>query len=205
MTQFAKTQLGCPRCEPDAVASGHPAPPLYRADGGGVAIQGCGVCGGVFLGRACADRLATSLPADAIALALRAGQSARHAPNTERPLACPMCKKTMSRTRAAKAQVDLDVCASCGTWYDRDEIRRITDAIRSSGWGGAAVPVAAGVAGAAAVAATTHVAAQNPTVRSAGESALETGVEVGVEAVSAGLDAADVLDGVFSVLGAFFD
>jgi hypothetical protein len=116
-----------------------------------------------------------------------------------------MCKKTMSRTRAATAQVDLDVCASCGTWYDRDEIRRITDAIRSSGWGGAAVPVAAGVAGAAAVAATTHVAAQNPTVRSAGESALETGVEVGVEAVSAGLDAADVLDGVFSVLGAFFD
>ena len=52
--------------------------------------------------------------------------------------------------------------------------------------------------------ASTHVA-HNPTAQSMGESALETGVEVGIDAVATGLDAADVLDGVFSVLGAFFD
>ncbi len=209
MAHLAPTNLACPRCAPYAAGSGNAPPPLYRNDGGGVSLHGCAVCGGVFLARACADRLASTLPAEAIALADRASQQARYAPDASTPLACPLCKKGMKRTRAAKAQVDLDSCGSCGTWYDRDEIRRVTDAIRSSGWGGAAaagaVAVGAGAAvGAAAVA--THVIATDAVTRHpAAQATTETAVEVGVEAVSAGIDAADVLGGVFDVLGAIFD
>jgi Zn-finger nucleic acid-binding protein len=174
-----------------------------------VTLHGCGVCGGVFLARACADRLAATLSAEAIALAERASRQARHAPDRSVPLDCPMCRKVMKRTRAAMAQVDLDSCATCGTWYDRDEIRHVTDAIRSSGWGGAAVAGAtaagAGVAVGAATVATDRAATGAVTRDQVVQVTAESTAEVGIEVVATSIDAADVLGGVFDVLAGLLD
>mgnify|MGYP001019925139 CR=1 FL=1 len=209
MSHLEATSLACPRCAPRAQAVGAPPTPLFRNEGGGVALHGCAACGGVFLARACADRLATQLPVDAIGIAERTSRAARYTPDHATLLACPMCKRAMNRVRAAAAGIELDTCASCGTWYDRDEIGRITDTIRKSGWGtaavagGAAVVAAGAAAGVAAGAATA--ASRQPMAQQAAEGAAEVGAEVVVDAVVTGIDAADVLGGVFEILGAFFD
>ena len=46
---------------------------------------------------------------------------------------------------------------------------------------------------------------RQPMAQQAAEGAAEVGAEVVVDAVVTGIDAADVLGGVFEILGAFFD
>jgi Zn-finger nucleic acid-binding protein len=47
---------------------------------------------------------------------------------------CPVCNKLMNRINFAKcSHVVVDVCALHGTWFDRDELRRIVEFIRAGG------------------------------------------------------------------------
>jgi len=47
---------------------------------------------------------------------------------------CPICKKLMNRVNFAKcSHVIVDVCSQHGTWFDKDELRRIVEFIRSGG------------------------------------------------------------------------
>jgi Zn-finger nucleic acid-binding protein len=47
---------------------------------------------------------------------------------------CPVCKKLMNRVNFANcSHVIVDVCSQHGTWFDKDELRRIIEFIRSGG------------------------------------------------------------------------
>jgi Zn-finger nucleic acid-binding protein len=51
-----------------------------------------------------------------------------------RYLPCPVCRKLMNRVNFAHhSNVVVDVCKSHGTWFDRDELRRIVEFIRAGG------------------------------------------------------------------------
>lgn len=51
-----------------------------------------------------------------------------------RYLPCPVCRKLMNRVNFAQcSSVIVDVCRAHGTWFDRDELRRIVEFIRAGG------------------------------------------------------------------------
>ncbi len=51
-----------------------------------------------------------------------------------RYLRCPVCRVLMNRVHFAKcSHVIVDVCKSHGTWFDKDELRRIVEFIRAGG------------------------------------------------------------------------
>ena len=51
-----------------------------------------------------------------------------------RYLPCPECRKLMNRVNfAGYSNVIVDVCKSHGTWFDRDELNRVVEFIRSGG------------------------------------------------------------------------
>ena len=51
-----------------------------------------------------------------------------------RYLPCPICHKLMNRVNFANCSgVIVDVCLAHGTWFDRDELRRIVEFIRGGG------------------------------------------------------------------------
>jgi Zn-finger nucleic acid-binding protein len=51
-----------------------------------------------------------------------------------RYLPCPVCKDLMNRINFANfSNVIVDVCRAHGTWFDRDELRRIVEFIRAGG------------------------------------------------------------------------
>jgi Zn-finger nucleic acid-binding protein len=205
MATLEASGYACPRCR----SNGHRAP-LYSQLAGGVGLHGCGACGGVFLAPACAQKLAAALPEEAIKLSVGASRAARYRPDTSPTLACPVCAKEMKRIKAARAGVDLDVCQPHGTFYDQQEIEKVTAAIKGSGWHSPSLPTGAIVAGAvlggAAVVGGAVVASQvappatgttaldvaGGVAETAGEVALEVGADV-------------VLEGVFSILGSLFD
>ncbi|HLM72696.1 MAG TPA: zf-TFIIB domain-containing protein, partial [Polyangiaceae bacterium] len=60
---YGPSEHACPRCREQ----------LYVGQASGVTLHGCGRCGGVWLGSACARRIAEALPGDAIELDARGG------------------------------------------------------------------------------------------------------------------------------------
>ena len=51
-----------------------------------------------------------------------------------RYIPCPHCRQLMNRVNFAKcSDVIVDVCKGHGTWFDRDELRRIVEFIRGGG------------------------------------------------------------------------
>jgi Zn-finger nucleic acid-binding protein len=200
---YSQSNHACPRC----------LVPLYIGHASGVTLHGCGRCGGVWLASACARRVAEALPSDAIELAGRASKNAQAPADTSALVKCPICARPMTRTRAAAAGVELDVCGVHGTWYDRDELAKIAQAISTSSWGsartgaGAAVGVAAGTAIAAGAVVAQSAAASSAastTQSTMAEAAVEIGTEVVLEVAGEG-----ILEGAFAVvggiLGAIFD
>jgi Zn-finger nucleic acid-binding protein len=122
----AATQLLCPRCQVD----------MQAVVIGQTNLRECSRCEGIWadtesLQRICADReqqsavlgVAQSLPTDATNLE----RNVRYVP-------CPTCQKLMNRVAFAHcSRVVVDVCREHGTWFDKDELRRIVEFIRSGG------------------------------------------------------------------------
>jgi Zn-finger nucleic acid-binding protein len=95
----------------------------------------CPKCEGIWadaatLEKICADReqqaavlgMASSLPQDSGDL-----EAVRYIP-------CPVCNKLMNRVNFANcSHVIVDVCKGHGTWFDKDELRRIVEFIRAGG------------------------------------------------------------------------
>jgi len=51
-----------------------------------------------------------------------------------RYIPCPVCQKLMNRVNFANcSHVVVDVCKAHGTWFDKDELRRIVEFIRAGG------------------------------------------------------------------------
>lgn len=119
--------LLCPRCRAE----------MNAVVVGGAGLSECPGCGGIWADTSsfqqiCADRerqsavlgMAADLP-DA-----GAGGSA----GSVRYVPCPHCHKLMNRMNFARCSgVVVDVCKAHGTWFDRDELRRIVDFIRAGG------------------------------------------------------------------------
>lgn len=103
---------------------------------GKVQLAECSQCEGLWadtlsLEQICADREQQSAVLGAAKLALPAESRAME---PVRYLPCPVCKKLMNRVNFARcSNVIVDVCKPHGTWFDRDELRRIIEFIRSGG------------------------------------------------------------------------
>ena len=122
----APTQLLCPRCQVnmDAIVIGQ------------TNLRECSRCEGIWadaesLQHICADReqqsavlgVAQSLPTDETNLE----RNVRYVP-------CPVCQTLMNRVAFAHcSHVVVDVCREHGTWFDKDELRRIVEFIRAGG------------------------------------------------------------------------
>lgn len=107
-----KGELSCPRC----------LLPLYEGRAPGAVLHGCGACGGIWMdNESAACALSTSLEA-VKALAVRATANALASVPTAPPIGCPVCGKLLFRTQDPVAGVELDLCASHGTWFDRCEL-----------------------------------------------------------------------------------
>ena len=121
------SSLPCPRCRVGMTA----------VVVGGAGLSECSRCGGVWADTSafeqiCADRehqsavlgMAVELPAE----------GAGRAPELVRYVPCPRCRKLMNRMNFARCSgVVVDVCKAHGTWFDRDELRRIVEFIRGGG------------------------------------------------------------------------
>lgn len=121
------TQCVCPRCKVK----------LGSVVIGGSSLLECSRCEGIWadavsLHQICADRerqaavlgMATPLPQPA----------AGNLESNIRYVPCPVCRSLMNRVNFAHcSNVVVDVCARHGTWFDKDELRRIVEFIRGGG------------------------------------------------------------------------
>ena len=125
-TETSATPYLCPRCRVD----------MNAVLIGKTHLQECPKCDGLWadtesLAKICADTeqqaavlgSATDLPpAQDVTL-----EKIRYSP-------CPVCGKLMNRVNFAHcSQVVVDVCRAHGTWFDKDELRRIVEFIRAGG------------------------------------------------------------------------
>jgi Zn-finger nucleic acid-binding protein len=117
--------LTCPRC----------TQPLESARVGGVALHDCARCGGVWLDADSFREVTTSRESQAAVLAFSPLDRAAQSPaETVRYAPCPSCGEMMNRVNFARISgVVLDTCRRHGTWFDRDELRRIVEFIRAGG------------------------------------------------------------------------
>jgi Zn-finger nucleic acid-binding protein len=119
--------LPCPRCQTD----------LEAVVIGGNQMQECGDCEGLWLEAATLQKLCADREQQAALLG-----AAAHLPANEdlaierhiRYVPCPICKALMNRVNFANcSNVIVDVCHEHGTWFDRDELRRVMEFIRDGG------------------------------------------------------------------------
>jgi Zn-finger nucleic acid-binding protein len=114
------TALSCPRCKA----------PLFAGDAGGAILQGCGLCGGIWLDNDSARKALSNATEEAAALAARASSRASSDVSVAAPVACPVCARGLVRRKATRHEVLIDVCNEHGTWFDRYELGLVLDAAR---------------------------------------------------------------------------
>jgi Zn-finger nucleic acid-binding protein len=123
----AATHEVCPRCqvEMEAVLIGK------------THLEECPQCEGIWadadsLQQICADR-----EQQAAVLGMATTTPAPDADNIEEHIhyiPCPICKNLMNRVNFARcSQVIVNVCSQHGTWFDKDQLRRIIEFIRAGG------------------------------------------------------------------------
>jgi Zn-finger nucleic acid-binding protein len=104
---------------------------------GGVELDECPRCSGVWVDdatfrRLCADRERQAVLLGAPAPAPRGGAATAAARVRYAP--CPECRKLMNRVNFARASgVIVDVCKAHGVWFDEDELRRVVEFVRAGG------------------------------------------------------------------------
>jgi Zn-finger nucleic acid-binding protein len=131
--------------EPGAAAASAPRPcPRCRAGLtvtaiGSAFLEECGGCGGVWVdadsfAQICKSReqQAAYVGAGSPLVAPSLGVAERQ--EAVQYLRCPACTQVMNRMNFARhSGVIVDVCKRHGTWFDRDELRRIVEFIRRGG------------------------------------------------------------------------
>jgi Zn-finger nucleic acid-binding protein len=135
----------CPRCgaaieHGEAQASERACPAcrqkLAATAVGGVALDQCRACGGVWVAQANFEHLAAGKAERGQVLGALPGPGPRGEVHLEevhyRP--CPQCGKLMNRVNYAHISgVILDVCKDHGLWFDRDELRQVLAFIEGGG------------------------------------------------------------------------
>src|SRR5215470_7660868 len=116
----------CPRCHT----------PMETIVIGKTNLRECPRCEGIWADVEALDQICADRENQAAVLG-----TAQHLPEPEseleekvRYLPCPVCDKLMNRVNFAKcSHVVVDVCKGHGTWFDKDELRRIVEFIRAGG------------------------------------------------------------------------
>lgn len=118
----------CPRCGTRMAANAI----------GGLVLDQCGSCGGVWMDQAAFRDIVNSREAQAAIAGpgVPSPKVPRRDP-TEEPLVyreCPRCRKFMNRVNfAGISGVVLDICKDHGVWFDKDELRETIEFIRAGG------------------------------------------------------------------------
>ena len=118
--------LNCPRCKivMEAVVVGK------------TSLRECTKCEGLWLDAAAFQEVCEDREKQAAVLGMVTSTQPGEAGDWEnvRYLPCPICNGLMNRVQFAKcSHVIVDVCKSHGTWFDKDELRRIVEFIRAGG------------------------------------------------------------------------
>jgi Zn-finger nucleic acid-binding protein len=116
----APSSLLCARCDL----------PLFEGRAAGVMLLGCGECGGIWLDNANAQRAVTSLDAHVSDLASMASRHAQREVDRTAPARCAECRAPLRRIKTTRIAVEVDVCAEHGTWFDRDELGVVIEALK---------------------------------------------------------------------------
>ena len=109
---------------------------LRRLTLGGVALDECERCSGVWLSTGVFQKLCAEEERQSVFLGVEL--QTRHTPATAVKavsyVPCPDCGKLMNRVNFGKRSgVVLDACAQHGTWFDADELRRVVEFVRDGG------------------------------------------------------------------------
>ena len=126
-TEVAETKRElCPRCkvDMDAVVVGK------------TNLRECARCEGIWMDKAAFDQICTDTENQSAVLGMATHLPPDPAGQIEqvRYLPCPVCADLMNRLNFANcSHVIVDVCREHGTWFDRDELRRIVEFIRAGG------------------------------------------------------------------------
>jgi len=135
----------CPRCgaaiqRAEAGASALACPgchtPLVSTSVGGVSLDQCHGCGGVWVGQHNFEQIAADKAERGEVLGALPGESPKVAVSLSevhyRP--CPQCHKLMNRTNYGHISgVVLDVCKDHGLWFDKDKLREVLEFIEGGG------------------------------------------------------------------------
>jgi Zn-finger nucleic acid-binding protein len=123
--EAVKTQL-CPRCRVD----------MNAATVGVISVRECPRCMGIWVESDTLKQVVIDREKQASVLGMASPIVASN-PGIEtaiRYVPCPVCKGLMNRVNFARcSSVIVDVCRQHGTWFDRDELRRIVDFIHNGG------------------------------------------------------------------------
>lgn len=121
-----QTHLPCPRCHVD----------LNAVVIGKTNLRECPQCEGIWADAASLEAIRADREQQAAVLGI-AGPVAPEPGDIEKQIRyvpCPVCHKLMNRVNFAHcSHVVVDVCARHGTWFDKDELRRIVEFIRGGG------------------------------------------------------------------------
>lgn len=119
--------MPCPRCRGD-----------MRAVTLGVSsLRECPRCEGLWADKDTLHQICSDRERQAAVLGTPAVLPTNLVGNLEkniRYVPCPVCKALMNRVNFSRcSHVVVDVCAKHGTWFDKDELRRIVEFIRAGG------------------------------------------------------------------------
>jgi Zn-finger nucleic acid-binding protein len=119
--------LRCPRCRAE----------MNAVTVGNTALAECARCGGVWADQSAFDQIRADQERQSAVLGMAADPPEAGAgadPELVRYVPCPHCGKLMNRVNFARCSgVIVDSCKAHGTWFDRDELRRIVEFIRGGG------------------------------------------------------------------------
>jgi Zn-finger nucleic acid-binding protein len=135
----------CPQCgaaiqRAEEGSAGLPCPgcksPLVTTSVGGVSLDQCHTCGGLWVGQHNFEELAADRAERGEILGALPGAGPRVAVPLEavhyRP--CPQCGQLMNRTNYGRISgVVLDVCKDHGLWFDKDKLRQVLAFIDGGG------------------------------------------------------------------------
>jgi Zn-finger nucleic acid-binding protein len=138
----------CSHCGARAAARSESGPaaeracPRCRVSLNAVALNGtnlheCPKCDGIWVDTAAFEQICTDRDKQATILGAVGSASTPESLRVEaniRYVPCPVCHALMNRVNFARcSHVIVDVCRQHGTWFDRDELRRIVEFIRAGG------------------------------------------------------------------------
>jgi len=117
----------CPRCHAD----------MEAVVIGGSKVRECPKCEGIWTDAETLRQICADQEKQAAVLGLPTPLPTNEGVEIERQiryLPCPVCGDMMNRINFANfSGVIIDVCRQHGTWFDRDELRRIVEFIRAGG------------------------------------------------------------------------